>query len=68
MQVHWGACFSDRVGVSNGEQGSILSPILFAVYSDGLLEELIACGIGGVHLLVHFLMLILFYWFPAHQQ
>ena len=57
MQLHWGACFSDPFGVSNGvQQGSILSPLVFAVYSDGLLEELIACGVSFAGA------------FPAHEQ
>ena len=47
MCVHWDDCISDPFGVSNGVwQGSIFSPVLFAVYLDGLLEELTASGIG----------------------
>ena len=47
MQVCWGDCFSEPFCVSNGvRQGSVLSPVLFAVYLDGLLEELSASGVG----------------------
>ena len=70
MCVHWGDCFSDPFGVSNVVwQGSIYSPALFAVYLDGLLEEVVLVVLGDDHLQVHFVMLtILFYWLPAHQQ
>ena len=50
-------------------QGSILSPVLFAVYLDGLLEELTASGFGGCLYAGAFVMpTILFYWLPAHQH
>ena len=43
----WGSCLSDSFGVSNSvRQGSVLSPLLFAVYLDGLLSELVECGVG----------------------
>ena len=33
--------------MSNGvRQGSVLSPLLFAVYTDGLLAKLNDCGVG----------------------
>ena len=45
--VRWGSSYSDSFGVSSGvRQGSILSPFLFAVYLDGLLSELVECGVG----------------------
>ena len=46
MQVCWGSCLSDVFHVSNGvRQGSVLSPVLFAVYLDGLLAELSGSGV-----------------------
>ena len=47
MQVRWGSCLSDVFHVSNRVwQGSVLSPVLFAVYLDGLLAELSGSGVG----------------------
>ena len=42
MKIQWGSnCHSVPFNVSNGvRQGSVLSLVLFAVYLDGLLEEL----------------------------
>ena len=47
MKVEWGSCISQGFSVSNGvRQGGVLSPYLFAVYLDGLLEELSNGGVG----------------------
>ena len=47
MRVRWGDCFSEPFSVSNGvRQGGVLSPVLFSVYLDGLLEELSESGVG----------------------
>ena len=47
MRVKWSSALSDGFCVSNGvRQGSVLSPVLFAVYLDGLLVELSSSGVG----------------------
>ena len=50
--VHWEQSYSRSFGVSNGvRQGSVLSPIFFCIYLDGLLEALsdskVGCDWGG---------------------
>ena len=47
MKVRWDHSLSESFHVSNGvRQGGVLSPVLFAVYLDGLLEELADSGCG----------------------
>ena len=47
MRVRWNNSLSIPFGVSNGVgQGSVLSPILFSVYLDDLLEKLRVSGVG----------------------
>ena len=45
--VRWGTATSSCFGVLNGtRQGSVLSPFIFAIYMDELLEELRKLGVG----------------------
>ena len=47
MRVRWDSSFSESFSVCNDvRQGSILSLFLFAVYTDGLLNDLNGCGVG----------------------
>ena len=47
VSVRWGQSLSDSFSVSNGvRQGSLLSPVLFSVYLDELLEKLSKSGVG----------------------
>ena len=50
-RVSWNGIFSNRISVRNGvKQGGIISPVLFCIYIDGLLnvlaKEKIGCFIG----------------------
>ncbi len=52
-RVRWDSTHSQYFNVSNGvKQGGVISPILFCIYMDGLLNELansgVGCYIGGV--------------------
>ena len=68
MKVRWDHSLSESFHVSNGvRQGGVLSPVLFAVYLDGLLEELAVVVIGVTCLLERFAMqMILFCWHHVH--
>ena len=47
LRVIWGSVMSESFTVMNGvKQGGVLSPVLFAVYTDGLLLRLQESGIG----------------------
>ena len=47
LRVKWGSTLSKQFSVMNGvKQGGVLSPIIFAVYTDGLLERLKNTGVG----------------------
>ena len=46
LQVRWNVVISNRFNVKNGvRQGGVMSPLLFGVYMDGLLDELTDLGI-----------------------
>ena len=46
LRVKWSNTLSDLFSVMNGvKQSGVLSPILFAVYMDGLLERLQQTGV-----------------------
>ena len=47
IRVKWGNCTSTSMPISNGvKQGGVLSPLLFTLYLDVLLLNLIRCGYG----------------------
>ena len=47
LRVKWSNTLSDQFSIMKGvKQGGVLSPILFAVYTDGLLEKLQQTGVG----------------------
>ncbi len=53
LRVKWDSTHSQYFNVSNGvKQGGVISPILFCIYMDGLLNELensgVGCYMGGV--------------------
>ena len=55
LTVKWGSVMSESFTVMNGvKQGGVLSPVLFAVYTDGLLLRLQESGIDGCHMGGHY--------------
>ena len=53
LRVRWGTTYSNEFNVSNGvKQGGVISPILFCVYMDKLLNELklshVGCYMGAI--------------------
>jgi len=47
IRVKWDDVLSDSFDVSNGvKQGGVLSPTLFNVYVDGMLQRMKQCGVG----------------------
>ncbi len=49
LQVKWKSKISDEFSVVNGvKQGGVLSPILFTIYVDGLLQKLKNNGVGSM--------------------
>ena len=54
LRVRWGNTVSNCISVQNGvKQGGVLSPLLFAIYTDGLLHRLRETGVG-CHMGAHF--------------
>ena len=54
LRVKWGHTVSNYFTVRNGvKQGVVLSPLLFAIYTDSLLKRLEESGVG-CHMGVHF--------------
>ncbi|CAL4101184.1 unnamed protein product, partial [Meganyctiphanes norvegica] len=54
LRVKWGNAYSEEFMVSNGvKQGGVISPILYCLYIDGLINELkasnVGCFMGGVY-------------------
>ena len=47
LRVKWANTFSTEFSASNGvKQGGVISPLLFCVYMDGLISELLASNVG----------------------
>ena len=47
LRVKWAGTYSEEFTVTNGvKQGGVISPILYCVYIDGLINELKASGVG----------------------
>ena len=68
MHICFNKSLSDFFSVSNGvRQGGVLSPILFSVYLDCLLQKLADSGVG-CHLWVLCVMLTTLwcYWLHVH--
>ena len=47
LRVKWADAYSSEFSVSNGvKQGGVISPLLFCVYMDGLITELLSSNVG----------------------
>ncbi len=58
LSIRWMGRISDRFEVSNGvRQGGVLSPVLFAIYLDSLLESLRSSGRGAASGIAIFVVL-----------
>ena len=61
MRVKWGHTVSNYFTVRNGvKQGDVLSPLLFAIYTDSLLIRLEKSGVG-CHMGGHFTGSLVYY-------
>ena len=47
LKIRWGTSTSEEFKICNGvKQGVVLSPLLFSIYMDGLIERLKRSGVG----------------------
>ena len=67
LQVRWNDVISNQFSVKNGvRQGGVISPLLFGVYMDGLLEELkhlvLAVILGNISAELQDMQITLYYY------
>ncbi len=57
-RVRWDSTHSQYLNVSNGvKQGGVISPILFCIYMDSLLNELANSGVVIINVIMRVMML-----------
>ena len=65
LQVRWNDIISNQFSVKNGvRQGGVMSPLLFGVYMDGLLDELklLAVILGNIYVELQDMQMTLYYY------